>query len=445
MPTWITSSLHPLVSGVPWNGMAGSMYQSPNGTWVLRVHTGRDPLTGKKQYRARSFRGTQRDAGRALAAFVTELDGTRPGPADKTFGELLEKWYLARSSDWSPSTAQQTRWMIDRRLEGLHGRKVADLGTEDLDIFYGALRQRGGQGGRPLSVASVARVHTVVRLALSQAVSWGWRSENPADRADPGKHDQAEIRPPSPNAVKAIFEAAVAKDLDLLTFVALEAETGARRGELAALRFRDFQSDAVTIGRSLVIGPDSSENRERYEGHSWPASWSRGDQPTLLIEKLKPKNRRSVRTIALSAASSALVAQLRLESAQRALVAGFSLDDDAFLFAAEPDGSRPLRPETWTRRFNRLRDGLGLESVRLHDLRHFVATTLLASGTDLATVAGRLGHGSGGKTTLAVYGHFLQGAPPDRAAAEMLAGLLRRIEPEVSPKSPAVVTQLPAM
>lgn len=245
--------------------------------------------------------------------------------------------------------------------------------------------------------------------------------------------------------MKALFEAAVAKDLDLLTFVALEAETGARRGELAALRFRDFQHDAVTIGRSLVIGPDNSENRQRCVGHSWPASWSRGDQPTLLIEKLKPKNRRSVRTIALSAAASALVTQLRLDSVQRALVAGVSLDNDAFVFAAEPDGSRPFRPETWTRRFNRLRDGLGLESVRLHDLRHFVATTLLASGTDLATVAGRLGHGSGSKTTLAVYGHFLQGAPPDRAAAEMLAGLLRHTEPEESRKFPAEANQLGAM
>ncbi len=68
-------------------------------------------------------------------------------------------------------------------------------------------------------------------------------------------------------------------------------------------------------------------------------------------------------------------------------------------------------------------------TVRLHDLRHFVATTLLASGTDLATVAGRLGHGSGGKTTLAIYGHFLRGAPPDRAAADLLAGLVRPGEP----------------
>ena len=47
---------------------------------------------------------------------------------------------------------------------------------------------------------------------------------------------------------------------------------------------------------------------------------------------------------------------------------------------------------------------------------------------DLATVVGRLGHGSGGKTTLAIYGHFLRGAPPDRAAADLLAGLVRPVK-----------------
>ena len=82
---------------------------------------------------------------------------------------------------------------------------------------------------------------------------------------------------------------------------------------------------------------------------------------------------------------------------------------------------KPWRPETWTRRFSKLRDSEGIP-VRLHDVRHFVATTLLTSGVDLATVAGRLGHGGGGRTTLAIYSHFL--SEPDRLAAEVMAGVL---------------------
>jgi len=46
---------------------------------------------------------------------------------------------------------------------------------------------------------------------------------------------------------------------------------------------------------------------------------------------------------------------------------------------------------------------LKLRSTRLHSLRHYSATELVAAGVDLRTVAGRLGHGSSGATTLKVY------------------------------------------
>jgi hypothetical protein len=68
-----------------------------------------------------------------------------------TFGELLERWCEARSGDWSPSTAKQSRWIISSNLKGLSDRKVAALTVEDLDGFYAALRERGGRGGTPLA------------------------------------------------------------------------------------------------------------------------------------------------------------------------------------------------------------------------------------------------------------------------------------------------------
>jgi integrase len=77
--------------------------------------------------------------------------------------------------------------------------------------------------------------------------------------------------------------------------------------------------------------------------------------------------------------------------------------------------------DTRTHRFVRLRGELGLGWFRLQDLRHFVATTLLTSGVDVSTVAGRLGHGSGGKTTLPIYSHFLRA--PDQIASQVMAGL----------------------
>lgn len=389
---------------------------------LLRVYAGRDPLTNRRVWRSRTIPMVgERAAEKALAAFVTEVEGGQ-ARTPATFGELLERWYESRSGDWSPGTAQTTRTIIDGRLAVLGELDVRDVTVERLERFYAELRRRGGRKGGPLAASTVIRVHGVIRLALGQAVRWGYLASNPADLAEPGRADPAEIVPPAAKDVARLLAAAEEESPALLTFLALDAESGARRSELAALRFSDFDDRKVRISRALTIGPDTPENRARHSGRIWPAEWSRGARPTALIEKRRPKTRGSTRTITLSPATVELVRGQRRRLDELALAGGGRYPDDGFVFPARPDGDRPLRPDVWTRRFGKLRDDLDLEGVRLHDLRHFVATTLLAAGVDLATVAGRLGHGGGGKTTLAIYGHLI--AEPDELASDLMAKLI---------------------
>ncbi len=404
--------------------MAGHWRQRGSGI-ELRAFRGRDELTGRKRYATRTIPLVgKREADKALAAFVAELNQGGPvAQRGRSLGDLLERWFESSSSDWSPGTAYQTRWLIDHRLSGLRERPLHAIDTAELDKFYAALRARGGQQGKPLSVSSVMRVHGVVRLALQQAVKWGWRSDNPALLANPGKLRKAKVTLPTKAEVLELLAAAEGKDLELLTFLFLDAETGARRGELAALRLSDFDDDAVTIARALTVGLMTEENLRAYRGHIWPAGRPRGNLPTALIEKDVPKNEGSMRTISLSPATIDLVRLQRVRLTEAMLGVGLVYPEDGFLFPSTPEGTKPWRPDTWTHRFIRLRDGLGL-SVRLHDVRHFVATTLLTSGVDLATVAGRLGHGGGGKTTLAIYSHFLR--EPDRVASDLMARVLER-------------------
>lgn len=61
-------------------------------------------------------------------------------------------------------------------------------------------------------------------------------------------------------------------------------------------------------------------------------------------------------------------------------------------------------------------------NVTLKNLRHHVATSLIDEGVSMTTIAGRLGHGSGGRLTQEVYGHVVPAT--DHAAAEILARLL---------------------
>ena len=92
-----------------------------------------------------------------------------------------------------------------------------------------------------------------------------------------------------------------------------------------------------------------------------------------------------------------------------------------FVFSPELDGSKPFRPDNVTSFFIRVRDSLGLDGVRLHDLRHFTATQLIGAGVDVRTVAGRLGH-SDASVTLRVYSHVIE--ERDRAAAVIMGRVL---------------------
>ena len=106
---------------------------------------------------------------------------------------------------------------------------------------------------------------------------------------------------------------------------------------------------------------------------------------------------------------------------ERAAMCRAELTDDAFVFSNAGDCSEPWFPDSVSRGFKRLCVAEGLPDVRLHDLRHFVASQLLSAGVDVRTVAGRLGHRNAA-TTLNVYAHFLEQA--DRGAADVIGRVI---------------------
>ncbi|MSV91181.1 MAG: hypothetical protein F2754_10800 [Actinobacteria bacterium] len=150
--------------------MAGVM-RKRGSSWELRVYAGRNALTGKKQWATRTFKGTQREAERALAAFVTEVDRGLTVAAGVTVGELLERWFEHPQADFSPKTVLETRGYIDRNLlPGLGAVRLSKLRTDDLDRYYAALRARGGASGTPLAPGTIRRIHGIVVAAVLRTV-----------------------------------------------------------------------------------------------------------------------------------------------------------------------------------------------------------------------------------------------------------------------------------
>jgi hypothetical protein len=81
-----------------------------------------------------------------------------------------------------------------------------------------------------------------------------------------------------------------------------------------------------------------------------------------------------------------------------------------------------------SQRYSRLAKRLDIDT-HLHCLRHYSATELIAAGVDVRTVAGRLGHGGGGVTTLRVYAAWVAEADQRAAAAIAQRGPARPTAP----------------
>src|SRR5205807_9587071 len=127
------------------------------------------------------------------------------------------------------------------------------------------------------------------------------------------------------------------------------------------------------------------------------------------------------RPISVDAGTLRRLGDYRKEVEDRALLCDMPLVPDACVLSEWPDGSKPYRPDKATLAFRSLRKKAGLETARLHDLRHFVATQMIGAGHDIRTVAGRLGHAQP-STTLNIYSAFLK--ERDREAADDLGRLL---------------------
>jgi integrase len=216
--------------------MTGSMRERAPGVYELRITLGRDPVTGRRRDLSRTVRGGKREAQRALAALVTEHDAGRPG-TDSTVGLLFDQWLRLVARDRSPTTAGSYRRLVEHRLRPVFGAvPLRRLRADQLDAFYTALTDAG------LKPRTVRNVHACLRSALAQAVRWGWVEVNVAERATPPAVRSDRRRTIDPAAVLEALRAAAAWDPDFGAVAATLAGTGARRGEVCALRWADASS-----------------------------------------------------------------------------------------------------------------------------------------------------------------------------------------------------------
>lgn len=386
----------------------GHIEERSPGNFRVIVYAGVDPLTRKKRYLKRHA-STLAQAKVELTKLQNQVDSQRHPRSNVTVGWVVSQWLEV--AELEDSTRERYEGLIRLYLTPTFGGLPAGkLDAELLERFYARLRRCNqmcdgrtkGHKCRPLSASSVRQIHFILRAALDRAVRWRYLGSNEAALAKPPAFERSEPDPPSADEVAALLDEA-SRDPAWGLLLWLVMVTGCRRGEMCALRWTD-----VDLDRGMMIVERSYTHTRRSAGE-------------------KSTKSRQKRRIALDSYTLERLATHRAASEEQCSLLDVELARDAFVFSGSPDFSTPLLPNSVTQRYRRLAQRLNLRSTRIHALRHYSATELLTAGVDLRTVAGRLGHGSGGATTLRFYAAWVDES--DRRAVEALADAMPRPDP----------------
>ncbi len=310
-----------------------------------------------------------------------------------TFAMLLQEFFRQHAEEkLAPKTIERYRELAAYLAPELLAMPLGEITALHLSREWNRLLKSGGhhrrtKQARPLSAKTVRHVAGLASSAFARAQKWGLVTSNPVTNSEPPvpkKHRGIAL---TPAQQALVFESATGPWC-MAMFLEVSAATGARRGEVLALRWSDIQDGRAIITRSLT------QTRQVLE-----------------FKGTKSERPRDVKVPA--SALAALDAHRRLQNEFREQF-GPDYRADIDLIFANPDGT-PLRPNSVSSVVSLLFRRLGLpKGASLHSLRHSHGSHLVADGVPLPVVSERLGHSSV-RTTADVYAHALRGQDDEAA------------------------------
>jgi integrase len=347
----------------------------------------------------------------AEAAYQEALVNRRRGidllPADLTVSDVVERYFRDGTSELSITTLHRYRELWTIHASPLAKYAIAELRKAHVASLYSKLLREGREKRKPLNPRTILHLHRVLHRSFEWAVEQDIIAANLFRRVKPPTVKDSDTRALSHDEARAFFE--VASGSTFAAFFQLAALTGARRGELVALKWDavDLQAEALTIRASLAL--TRAKKVERDSG-----------APSVVLKR--PKSGKS-RVVPLDPAALAVLRGIKASQAADELVAKPGVYQDLGFVFTNTIGE-PVKLDAPTKAFRDVATIAKLPSdVTLQSLRHSFASWSLANGADIVAVQRVLGH-SVPSTTLNLYSHLVAGGR-ERAVAAVSEALQR--------------------
>lgn len=355
----------------------GASYRRKDGRWEWRISL--------PDGRRKSFYGaTEGEAREKANRAERDLeDGLDIDARSITVATFMDRWVTNVATERvRGSTLEVYRRHVELHIKPSIGRvKLSRLSAIHVEDMLTTIVAGGA------APATANRVRATLRNALTSAVKWRYVNVNAAALADPKKEKRERVKPLTPAQMDRF-----------LTFThkhrygplfAFAAYTGLRAGELLGLRWQDIDVEEETIEVRHSLTKDFGAGR--------------------LNDPKTPESRRELKLS--DAALEALERQRVMVDEWRLKAAGRWRDND--LVFPNTLGGYGDNPKI-TRALQALLEAAELPRQRLHDFRHYYATTQLAEGAGIYDVSAMLGH-SQINLTSDTYGHLTRKLSEDAA------------------------------
>ena len=233
----------------------------------------------------------------------------------------------------------------------------------------------------PLSNKTILEHHRVISTILAQAEKEMLISYNPAALATPPKPQKTKPIYYQPKEMLDILKALNEAPLKWKTITYMLIDTGCRRGEIMGLKWEsvDLNDVIITIERSLLY----SSQKGVFE------STTKND-----ID----------RVLRISSETILLLKKWKKEQNKFKKNSDDWIDTGYVFTTNNGDRMNPDSITDWLDKFSKANN---LPHVHPHAFRHTAASTMIANGIDIVTVANELGH-TNPMTTATIYTHQIQ-------------------------------------
>lgn len=335
----------------------------------------------------------------AIELEIKAREETNWEPCGETFKELAERWlqYRAgksRKGKSQPLTIVRYKSLLDRiYTREYFGIEFGDIEVSKIDIdimeefWHNFEKEKTANGKSVLSKQTVWHHYRVLFSVLEYGLERGLLLSNPCKFRKPESPDIKELNCYNESEVAKIMENLDSEPLQNKVLVSIALETGARVGEILALKWTDIDY----------------ENRLIKINKSWQYVKGLGS-----FEK-PPKNNASNRRVPFSKTVSSLLKELEKKQEAKKKKIGTKWHDSEAVFI-QWNGEQvhaKWASNWWHDYIVKTNAKCGIPIKNFHFLRHTCLSLLLLKGASPVEVARLAGH-STTATLLRTYAHAIK-------------------------------------